>query len=244
MRRRGGVRGGQCRGHRRRCSPPPNRAGVERFVHVSSLAAREPGLSLYGASKARSEALVDGVAAVERDRPPARGLWPRRPRDARTVQDGAGAGWSLLPPAGKLSLIHVDDLARLLLALAASEPNIARRARRRPPRRLDPPRVRRGAWPRRSGAASAPSPPRAALLRLAARADTLVRGRKAKLTARPRRLFLPPRLDRRRPTAPRRRACGRPQIDTEQGLAATARWYRGAKAGCSRRALFAPHSIA
>ena len=31
---------------------------VERFVHVSSLAAREPKLSRYGASKARSEDLV------------------------------------------------------------------------------------------------------------------------------------------------------------------------------------------
>ena len=33
-------------------------AKVERFVHVSSLAAREPKLSMYGASKARSEELV------------------------------------------------------------------------------------------------------------------------------------------------------------------------------------------
>src|SRR6185312_2119566 len=34
--------------------------GVRRFVHVSSLAAREPNLSLYGDSKARSEQLVMG----------------------------------------------------------------------------------------------------------------------------------------------------------------------------------------
>ena len=33
-------------------------AGVPRFVHVSSLAAREPGLSMYGASKAAGDALV------------------------------------------------------------------------------------------------------------------------------------------------------------------------------------------
>ncbi|MEO6581494.1 MAG: NAD(P)H-binding protein, partial [Sphingomicrobium sp.] len=33
--------------------------GVRRFVHVSSLAAREPRLSLYGASKAKSETLVE-----------------------------------------------------------------------------------------------------------------------------------------------------------------------------------------
>ncbi len=33
-------------------------AGTQRFIHVSSLAAREPELSQYGASKARSEDLV------------------------------------------------------------------------------------------------------------------------------------------------------------------------------------------
>ncbi|MGB7408470.1 MAG: NAD(P)H-binding protein, partial [Pontixanthobacter sp.] len=33
-------------------------AGVTRFIFVSSLAAREPDLSRYGASKARAEALV------------------------------------------------------------------------------------------------------------------------------------------------------------------------------------------
>src|SRR5688500_13403679 len=33
-------------------------AGVRRFLHVSSLAAREPGLSEYGRSKARSERIV------------------------------------------------------------------------------------------------------------------------------------------------------------------------------------------
>ena len=32
--------------------------GIRRFVHVSSLAAREPKLSLYGASKAKAEELV------------------------------------------------------------------------------------------------------------------------------------------------------------------------------------------
>ncbi|MFL6721387.1 MAG: NAD-dependent epimerase/dehydratase family protein, partial [Sphingomonas sp.] len=32
--------------------------GIHRFVHVSSLAAREPKLSLYGASKAKAEELV------------------------------------------------------------------------------------------------------------------------------------------------------------------------------------------
>ena len=40
------------------------KAGIARFVHVSSLAAREPRLSQYGASKARSEALVAAFRAT------------------------------------------------------------------------------------------------------------------------------------------------------------------------------------
>src|SRR3546814_11299751 len=35
-------------------------AGITRFVHVSSLAAREPALSNYGWSKERAEAIVQG----------------------------------------------------------------------------------------------------------------------------------------------------------------------------------------
>ena len=35
-------------------------ACIKRFIHVSSLAAREPGLSDYGASKAAAEGLVLG----------------------------------------------------------------------------------------------------------------------------------------------------------------------------------------
>src|SRR3546814_12219400 len=38
------------------------RANVRRFVHVSSLAAREPALSVYGWSKAAAEKVVDASA--------------------------------------------------------------------------------------------------------------------------------------------------------------------------------------
>src|SRR4051794_15353165 len=91
--------------------------GVPRFVHVSSLAAREPKLSLYGASKARSEALVhssglDWVIA----RPPA--VYGPGDRETLELFRMAKLGLVLTPPRGRLSLIHVHDLARLLLALA------------------------------------------------------------------------------------------------------------------------------
>jgi acyl carrier protein len=63
---------------------------VARFVHVSSLAAREPQLSLYGASKARSEALVEAPRRLDWAivRPPAvYGPGDRRP-DRAVQQEG------------------------------------------------------------------------------------------------------------------------------------------------------------
>src|SRR5436305_5107715 len=88
--------------------------GVRRFVHVSSLAAREPKLSLYGGSKAKAEELVRSCGldwAIVR--PPA----VYGPGDKETLElfKMARRGQIYLPPAGKLSLIHVDDLAELLL---------------------------------------------------------------------------------------------------------------------------------
>jgi nucleoside-diphosphate-sugar epimerase len=199
--------------------------GVRRFVHVSSLAAREPKLSLYGASKARSEELVRS-SGLEWSivRPPA----VYGPGDKETLElfRMAKLGLMLMPPHGHVSLIHASDLARLLLALAApSAPSsILIEADDGTP----------GAWSHRQFAralgravgtrpaiVSAPG----LFLRLAARADQLVRGPKAKLTvdraayfshrnwmADPR-LGAPPEL-------------WRPQIQTEQGLRETADWYR------------------
>ena len=198
------------------------RAGIGRFVHVSSLAAREPGLSLYGASKARSEALATASplsSAIVR--PPA--VYGPGDRETLELFKMARGGLVVLPPAGKLSLIHVDDLARLLLALAASELTLL----------VEPDDGRAGGWThqqfghalgravgRRIRTLSAP----AVLLHLAARADTLVRGRKAKLTPDRASYFCHPDWtvspDRAAPTD-----LWHARIDTEEGLAATARWY-------------------
>jgi UDP-glucose 4-epimerase len=99
-------------------------AGVRRFVHVSSLAAREPALSNYGSSKAGAEALV---AASALDwvmvRPPA--VYGPGDTEMLPLIKLAGAGWGLAPggAAARLSLIHVDDLARALLTLAAAGPS-------------------------------------------------------------------------------------------------------------------------
>jgi uncharacterized protein YbjT (DUF2867 family) len=91
-------------------------AGVTRLVHVSSLAAREPSLSLYGASKARAEKLV---MASGLDwtivRPPA--VYGPRDRDLLELFKAARLGVVPVPAQGRTSMIHAEDLARLLLAL-------------------------------------------------------------------------------------------------------------------------------
>ncbi|WP_017668253.1 NAD-dependent epimerase/dehydratase family protein [Sandarakinorhabdus sp. AAP62] len=99
-------------------------AGVPRFVHVSSLAAREPRLSMYGASKAQGDALA---MASDRDwvivRPP--GVYGPGDAEMRDLFRLARFGLGLAPggPNARISLIHVDDLARALLALTHGGPS-------------------------------------------------------------------------------------------------------------------------
>jgi UDP-glucose 4-epimerase len=96
-------------------------AGVTRFVHVSSLAAREPDLSMYGASKAAAETLVQesGLDWVI-IRPP--GVYGPDDREMLDIYKLASRGLYIAPP-GRISLIHVDDLAHALLALTTAGPS-------------------------------------------------------------------------------------------------------------------------
>jgi len=96
-------------------------AGVPRFVFVSSLAAREPSLSEYGASKARAEALVqDSGLNWTIVRPP--GVYGPGDKDYLDLFKAAKLGVVPVPPEGASSLIHVEDLARLLVALVPVDP--------------------------------------------------------------------------------------------------------------------------
>jgi nucleoside-diphosphate-sugar epimerase len=97
------------------------------FLHVSSLAARAPGISPYAESKAlgEQEALAHagrlGVVVV---RPPA--VWGPGDRATLPIIQGLGRGWLVAPAGGeaRFSLVHVQDLARLLvMALAAGLPS-------------------------------------------------------------------------------------------------------------------------
>jgi len=92
-------------------------AGVQRFVHVSSLAAREPELSIYGWSKAGAEAVVmDSGLEWSMVRPPA--VFGPGDMEMLELFRLAKHRLALLPPGGRLSVIEVSDLGRLLLALA------------------------------------------------------------------------------------------------------------------------------
>ncbi len=138
----------------------------------------------------------------------------------------AKAGVILLPPKGRLSLIHVDDLARLLVVLAESEV---------PEKEvIEPDDGRPGGWTHREFAAElgravgrkavALATPRP-LLRLGAVVDRLVRGDKAKLTPDRAAYFSHPDWVISSSSAPPKHVW-RPEIATEQGLASTAEWYR------------------
>jgi nucleoside-diphosphate-sugar epimerase len=199
--------------------------GVRRFVDVSSLAAREPKLSLYGASKARAEELVmrSGLdwAIV---RPPA--VYGPGDRETLELFRMAKLGVMLMPPKGRISVIHADDLARLLLALAAADaPSTIL---------IEPDDGKPGGWSHREfaralGRAVGSKPAIVSspgiLLRLAARADQLFRRERAKLTVDRAAYF----SHRNWVVEPKRAAppgLWHPSIETSQGLADTARWYR------------------
>ena len=198
--------------------------GVRRFVHVSSLSAREPDLSLYGKSKALAE---DEVRNSGLDwtmvRPP--GVYGPGDLEMRDLFRIALLGFVILPPAGRTSLIHVADLARLLVAMAETDTG-------RSIYECDDGHdggYSYGEFGRMIGAAvskrvvplSMPRP----LLRLAAQADTLIRSGAAKLT--PDRAAYLSHPDwtatphHRPPTS-----LWTPHIATLDGLVQTADWYR------------------
>ena len=200
-------------------------AGVRRFVHVSSLAAREPGLSQYGASKARAEERVQSSGLDwSIVRPPA--VYGPGDKEMLELFKMARLGLMLMPPAGRVSVIHAGDLARLLLAFADAAA---------PPRTIvEPDDGRAGGWThgellraigRAIGRSPRVVPIPGPLLRLAARADRLVRGANARLTPDRVGYFLHHDwvVDPDLVPAP---ALWRPCIETRQGLAATAQWYR------------------
>ncbi len=96
-------------------------AGVKRFVLVSSLAAREPQLSSYGASKLAGEKSVAAIIAPNRlvvVRPPA--VYGPGDRATLPLIKALTQKRAILPGREdqKVSLLYVKDLATLLAGLA------------------------------------------------------------------------------------------------------------------------------
>jgi len=91
--------------------------GVERFIHVSSLAAREPDLSDYAWSKRQAEEAVRALAKESWAivRPPA--VYGPGDRETLSLFQSAKLGLAPLPNAkARVSLIHVSDLCAALAA--------------------------------------------------------------------------------------------------------------------------------
>jgi nucleoside-diphosphate-sugar epimerase len=204
-------------------------AGVRRLLFVSSLAAREPKLSAYGASKARAETLVEASGLDWTIiRPPA----VYGPRDIDMLDLFRAAKWGVvpLPPGGATSIIHADDLAELLVALAGNAAPTRKQI-------YEPDDGREGGWSHKELAQAigkavgkravlAPHLPRI-VLDAAAAADRLLRGDRAKLTPDRVSYMCHPnwvsRFDRAVPPG-----IWQPHIGGDEGLKATAAWYQRA----------------
>lgn len=202
-------------------------AGVPRLVHVSSLSAREPDLSAYGASKARAEKLVMASGLDWTIVRPA-GIYG--PRDVDYLELFRMARWGVVPVPpreGRSSLIQVDDLARLLIALLPRSEEVSHRS-------FEPDDGRKQGWghyelARAIGWAMGRRPwvihlSRTSLER-AARIDRMLRGAKARLTAdRVGYMSHPDWVVSHNARPPR--SLWKPEVPTREGLKATARWYR------------------
>ena len=97
------------------------RNGVKRFVHISSLAAREPGLSIYGASKRAGEVAVKKFKSrmsVVILRPPA--VYGPGDRGTLPLLRSLTQSFAIIPgtSTSRFSLIYVDDLARIIVEAA------------------------------------------------------------------------------------------------------------------------------
>lgn len=198
-------------------------AGVRRFVHLSSLAARHPEVSRYGASKAKSEDVV-GPSGLDYAivRPPA--VYGPGDRETLDLFRMARLGLVFLPSEGRLSLIHVDDLIDLLLALAspgAPSGLIVEPDDGKPMSQRAFAHALGVAVGRRTRALRVP----ALALRTGALIDGLVRGAKAKLTPDRAAYFAHPDWAVN-PARGVPAELWRPKIAAPEGLAATASWYR------------------
>jgi len=203
-------------------------AGTRRFIHVSSLAATQPQLSIYGETKAKAEKIV-ATSGLDWTilRPPA--VYGPGDGEFLDLFKMARLGFVTMPPDadGRLSVIHVEDLCQALLVLLPEQEDLTAQI-------FEVDDGKPGGWTQASfaraigwaiGKRISPGGLPKSLLRLGARADRLMRRDKAKLTADRVNYFchddwtidpakrLPSQL-------------WQAQIETREGLKDTANWYR------------------
>ncbi len=197
---------------------------VHRFIHISSLSAREPELSSYGWSKALSE---DVIKSSGLDwtiiRPPA--IYGPGDRETFELFKMARRGFVALPPGGDFSIINVEDLCRLILAAIDAPETIGKT--------YEPDDGRVGGWDHREfaralgrafGKRATPLPMPKPVMLVASMVEGAVRGSKAKLTPDRVRYFCHPDWvvdEKLRPS----KGLWTPQVETEAGLRQTAAWY-------------------
>jgi len=202
-------------------------ASIRRFVQVSSLTAREPDLSLYGWSKAEADKLL---IASNLDwtivRPPA--IFGPRDQEMLELFKLAKRHVVPLPPAGgRMSVIAVGELIRLLLALPTSNALIREI--------VEPDDGAPGGWDHRDfaraigsamGSKVLPLPLPRSILDAIAALDGLFRGKNAKLT--PDRVAYFCHRDWVSHATPPANIWA-PEQGTSSALAETAKWYREQK---------------
>ena len=201
-------------------------AGVPRLVFVSSLSAREPELSAYGASKARAEKLV---MASGLDwtiiRPPT--VYGPRDSDLLQLFKSARLGIVPVPPQGRQSVIHVHDLAEFLVKVLPGGEGVTHQV-------FEPDDGRENGWTHREFAKligwslrRRPFVPHLSksIMTFGAKMDRLVRRDKARLTMDRVGYMTHPdwvvSADRRVPNT-----LWKPRIKTRDGIRATAKWYK------------------
>ncbi len=110
-------------GTRRLAGIAADRSRPPRFILVSSLAAREPHLSSYAASKRAAEQVLRAFSPRLPTlilRPPA--VYGAGDMETLRIFRMAERGWLVAPSGGgKVSLVHADDVGRVLAGAVAAE---------------------------------------------------------------------------------------------------------------------------
>lgn len=203
-------------------------SSARRFIHVSSLAATLPNLSIYGNTKAKAEKIV---AASGLNWTIIRPSWVYGPgdRDTLDIFKFAKIGFVPLPVDAddRLSAIHVDDLAHALLAVVPDHEDLTAQI-------FEVDDGLAGGWSQKGFAKAIGwavskrintiTVPKV-ILKVGAKFDRLLRKDKAKLTQDRVNYFCHDDWT----TDPEKRLPANiwsPQIETGQGLKDTAKWYR------------------